>query len=298
MNDFYEKLDELFLAGDHAAVETFLSKAISETGGNTPERAGLLNELGGFYRGLSRFPESEETFKQALNIFETLGMGATPEYATVLLNLAGLYRIIGDADKAIALFSDAIKKLEEADAQDSYAYVSILNNIALAYQTKGEPAQALEFATKALQIMRAGSGNEHEIASSLNNLAAIHLQLDHLDVSDELISEALAIYDSMVEPNVHHAAALATKAALMCRSGDYDSSLLGFRRSLELTRKFFGENIEFAICKRNISEVCQLLGDISSAVEELTDSLRITKKLLGDDHPSVVALQERLGKLQ
>ena len=222
MNEFYDKLDELYQAGDLKAVEVFLLDAIAGAGALSPERAGLLNELGGFYRGVSRYSESEETFRQSLDLFESIEMGATPEYATVLLNLAGLYRIKGDPDKAIELFFGAMKKLEDAGAYDSYAYVSILNNLALAYQAKDEPERALEYAAKALEKMRSGIGNEHEIASSLNNLAAINLRLGELDTADSLISEALKIYDAMEEPNVHHAAALTTKAALMCRRGGYN----------------------------------------------------------------------------
>ena len=297
MNEFYDKLDELYQAGDLTAVEDFLLDTIAGTGSLSPERAGLLNELGGFYRGVSRYSESEETFRKSLELFESIDMSATPEYATVLLNLAGLYRIKGEVDKAIELFFGAMKKLEDAGAYDSYAYVSILNNLALAYQTKDEPEQALEYAVKALEKMRTGLGSEHEIASSLNNLAAIHLRLGELDAADSLISEALEIYDAMEETNVHHAAALTTKSVLMCRRGDYNDSLIGFRRALELTGRFFGENIEFAICKRNISEVCELLGDIPMAVAELSDSLRIMKQLLGPDHPSVKTTQAKLEKL-
>ena len=270
---------------------------VKETGEYSPERAGLLNELAGFYRGVSRYAESEDTFIQSLTIFESAGMEATPEYATVLLNLAGLHRLAGDADKAVELFRSAMKKLENADACDSYAYVSILNNLALAFQSKGDLIQALEYASKALELMRAGSGREHEVASSLNNLASIRLALGQLDVADELIAESLGMFDAMSEPDVHHAAALTTKAVIMCRKGSHRESLIDFQRALELTKRFFGENIEFAVCRRNISEVFELLGDIPSAIVELSDAVRIMNKLLGPEHASVRSAHKRLDLL-
>ena len=297
MNEFYDKLDELYSAGDLEAVEAFILDTIAETGEQSPERAGLYNELAGFYRGISRYSESEVTFSQSLSIFESIGMYSTPEYATVLLNLAGLYRLMGDADKSIDLFLNAMNKLEDAGSRDSYAYVSILNNLALAYQSKGELILALEYAKSALEIMRAGDGNEHEIASSLNNLAAIQLQLGELDAADRLISEALEIFDNMAEPDVHHAAALTTKAVLMYRKGNYRGSLEGFRRALDLTKRFFGENIEFAICKRNISDVCELLGDIPSAIAELSDAIRIMERIRGPEHDSVLDAKKKLERI-
>ena len=298
MQEFYKKLDELYRSGNLAEIERFIFNAVAETGEDSAERAGLYNELAGFYKGVSRYAESEDMFKRALGIFESAGMSTTPEYATTLVNLAGLYRLTGDADKAVELFKNAMKRLQDADSRNSYAYVSALNNLALAYQAKGELARALEYAQSALEIMRAGGGNEHEVASSLNNLAAIRLQLGELDAADMLISEALEIYDGMTEPNIHHAAALATKAAIICRKGDHHGSLDGFRRALELTRRFFGENIEFAICRRNISEVNELLGDIPSAIAELSDAVRIMENIRGSRHTSVLDARKKLDQLR
>ena len=298
MNEFYDRLDELYGAGDLAAVEAFISDAAAGADEHSPERAGLLNELAGFYRGVSRYAESKDKFEQSLRIFESAGMGATPEYATVLLNLAGLYRITGDAGKAIELFSTAKRILEGAGAADGYAYIGVLNNLALAYKEKGEYASALEYATRAYELIRSGIGKEHEIATSLNNIASIHLSLGETGAANQFISEALEIFDAMAEPDVHHAAALTTKAVLMCRNNDYIGALAYFRRAMDLTKRFFGENIEFAICRRNISEIHERLGDIPSAVEELTDSLRVMERILGNDHASVKSAQAKLAELE
>ena len=297
MNDFYDKLDELYKTGDLAAVEAYLKSEVALADDKTPKQAGLLNELAGFYRGVSRYAESKEAFDKALSIFESAGMSATPQYATVLLNLAGLYRLQGDVDEAINLFINAMKKLEEADESDSYAYVSILNNLALALQSKGEFVSALEYAEKALDKMRQHDGNDHEIATSLNNLASINLNLGQLNEAAALISESLKIYDSMPEPDVHLAAALTTNAVIMARNGNHIDSLKEFRRALELTEVFFGENIEFAICKRNISDVCELIGDNQAAISELSDSIRVFEKLLGSNHATVKSAKTKLEML-
>ena len=298
MNEFYDKLDALYGGGDLAAVEAFILEAVGDAEDGGAARAGLLNELAGFYRGVSRYAESIDAFTRSLEIFDAVGMGATPEYATVLLNLAGLYRMKGEADKAEGLFLSAMKKLEDAGARDSYAYVSVLNNLSLAYQEKGELALALEYAGNALELMRSGIGGDHEIAASLNNLAAIRLRMGDVDAANGLITEALGIYDAMPETDVHHAAALATKAALLCRYGEYHEALEGFRRALELTRRFFGENIEYAICKRNIADVFELLGDKAAAISELTDAARIFERIHGADSGAARDARGRLERLR
>lgn len=298
MNEFYEELDKLYGAGDLAAVEKLILDALAAAGESSMERAGLYNELAGFYRGVSRFDESGDAFERALDIFSSRGMGASPEYATVLLNLAGLYRMKGEADKAVGLFLNAMKKLEDAGEEDSYAYVSVLNNLALAYQEKREPGLAFDYASKALSRMRGGEGNEHEIAVSLNNLAAIEISRGAASDADAYITEALALYDAMPEPNVHHAAALTTKGVLMCRGGDYRNALDCFRRALDLTRHFFGENIEYAACKRNIADVCAALGDTGAAISEQKEALRILERIHGADHPSAREARAGLERLE
>jgi tetratricopeptide (TPR) repeat protein len=297
-NNFYEELDGLYSDGDIAVVEAFVLKAIAGSATDSPERAGLYNELAGFYRGISRYAESEDAFTKALRIFESAGMSATPEYATVLLNFAGLYRVRGEADKAIELFLTAKENLGNAGARNSYAYISIINNLALAYQSKGDYDLALEHANQALELMRSGNGGNHEVAASLNNLAAIHISLGELETADSLVSEALEIYNAMPETDVHHAAAITTKAVIQCRTGDHNGALEGFRKALEFTGRFFGENIEFAVCRRNISDVYEMLGNLPAAITELTDAVRIMEGILGANHPSVQDAKNKLEKMQ
>ena len=298
MNEFYNKLDELYGAGDQTAVEKFILSAIGTYAEGSIERAGLYNELAGFYRGVSRYSESEDAFEQALEIFNEAGMGASAECATVLLNLAGLYRMRGEADNAEQLFIRTMKSLEDAGAEDSYAYVSVLNNLSLAYQEKGDYESAFKYASNALERIRGGAGNEHEVAASLNNLAAIELGKNRIDEAESFISQALAIYDAMPETDVHHAAALTANAVIKYRKGDYRGALDGFRRSLELTRRFFGENIEYASCKRNIADVGELLGDIDLAVSEQADAVRIMERILGADNASVQSAYIKLERLR
>jgi tetratricopeptide (TPR) repeat protein len=180
MNEFYVRLDELRAEGDLAVVEAFILDAVAGSADDSPERAGLYNELGGFYKHIGRYAESEGEFARALGIFEAAGKCEAPEYATVLLNLADT---------------------------------------------------------------------------------------------------------------------LTARAARHCRDGDYHGALGGFRQALELTRRAFGENIDFANCKRNISDICELLGHIPLAITELSDAARILEGILGSDHPTVHEARDKLEQL-
>ena len=298
MDGFYDELETLLDGGNNDAVEAFILRAVSSSPEGSRERAALYNELAGFYRGINRQIDAENAFLESLELFEALDMVSSPEYVTVATNLSGLYRMKSEVDKAILLFRNAMKKVDNADEQSSYSYISILNNLALAHQEKGEFGEALEYAENALALLRDGHGTAHEIAASLNNLAAIRIKLNEYDEADRLINESLSLYGTMQETDIHIAAALTTKAVVQCRTGDYSGALEGFRRSLGFIGNFFGENAEFAICKRNIANVCELLGDLPAAIAELTDSARIMERILGMDNQTVEELHEKIRQLE
>jgi len=297
MDEFYEELDKLYEVGNQGAIESFIIGTIGKFEYVDEQRsltcASIYNELAGFYRGVSRYAESADAFLTSLSIFEENGYRASSEYATILLNLAGLRRLTGDIVNAIELFLTAKDIFESAGAKDTYAYISTLNNIALAYKESGDYDQALAYAAGALDHIRQ-SGDDHDIATSLNNLAAIYLETGDLSSAGDLISEAFVLYDRMPEKNVHYAAALSTKASLLYRAGDYIGALANFRRALDWTNRFFGENIEFAICKRNISDVLEQLGDIHAAVIELSYAAAVMDRILGAEHPSVIETRRKL----
>jgi tetratricopeptide (TPR) repeat protein len=215
---FFERLDELFKQDDPGAVESFMLKSLSELAhsrqNGSPECASIMNELASFYRGVSRYNESAEYFRRALDTLEQNGMNHSPQYAIILMNLAGMRRLLGQPAAAMEIFLKAKSMLEDAGHEHSYEYSSVLNNLSLAHQDAGEFEKACELASAALDYMRRSAGMEHEIATSLNNLANIRLRQEKIDAAETLVSEALEIYESMTEKNSHHAAALSTWASI------------------------------------------------------------------------------------
>ena len=108
MQDFHEKLDELYESGDGDNIERFILDAISSAEENSFELAALYNELAGLYKITGRFADSEKAFTNALETFERGDFEATSEYITVLINLVGLYRVRGDFAQALVTFRNAL----------------------------------------------------------------------------------------------------------------------------------------------------------------------------------------------
>jgi len=292
----FESLDRLYIEGNCTAIEHLLLNAISdfESAGkkNTPECASVLNELAGFYRGVSRYADSLQAFELSLTILSQSNLENTAQYATVLLNLAGLYRLAGRFDDSLKSFLKAKSLLESGT--DPYAYVSVLNNISLLYQDIGELDTGYEYASKALEFIRSNGSSEHETASSLNNLACFCIKMGRLDEARKLILEALSIYDAM-PGNVHHSAALSTMATIYYQCGDYEDALKTFERSLSLTERSFGRNIEYATTLNSIALTYKALGNKAKALENQCLACELIEDILGKDHPR--AIEYRCGLL-
>ena len=66
---FYGDLDEKYLQGDLTAVERFLLESIRQAEktpqGSRDELIAIYNELGSFYRGISRYAQSIAAFEKA-----------------------------------------------------------------------------------------------------------------------------------------------------------------------------------------------------------------------------------------
>jgi len=79
--------------------------------------------------------------------------------------------------------------------------------------------------------------------------------------------------------------------------GNFRGALEGFRWALELTQQIFGEDVELAECRRSISDIYKQLGDLSSAVSELSGATRTFESILGTEHPSAISSRRSLEQL-
>ena len=249
LDNFYEHLDRLYQAGDLKAVEQYLQNCSLQCG--LPEKISALNELGGFYRGISRYQESEEAFCEAMALLEQIGQGSTARFATVLLNLAGTYRLSGHLDEAEAMLQQAIEQLDT----EEYAYAGALNNLSLVKQAQGDLAEAERLSRQALDWIRGHGAPAHELATSYNNLAALCMHQQKLPQAQQMLDKAMEIYDCMQEPNVHLAAACSTQGVLCYAQRDWAGAEKAFQRALELTEHFFGQNEEYRTTLQNLALV-------------------------------------------
>jgi len=150
------------------------------------------------------------------------------------------------------------------------------------------------------------SGDNVKRAVLLNELAGFYEDEGRFTEAENAFRQALKAYESEgLESTpeysavaLNYAAAVTLKAGAMFRAGSHFEALGEFRRALDLALGFFGENIEYAQCKISISEVYALLGELPSAITEMSGAVRIMERILGENDRSVKEARTRLEELK
>jgi tetratricopeptide (TPR) repeat protein len=303
ISNVLEKLDALFRQGDQQAIEAYFAELLFdyEAAGKTDsmEYATLLNELAGWYRGISRYEDSERYFVQMLSILEKNGLQDSVAYARILLNAAGLYRLTNRFDEALDASLTAKAIIEANPQDDEYAFASALNSITLAYLAKGDLSSAESTATESLAFARNSSAaGNHEIATALSNLASVSVRMGSFNKAELLLREALELHEQMEQENFHHGAVLSALGTVLHSQERYSEAVAVFQQSVEATERFFGKNIEYAIGQYNLARTLEALGNVLDATAHQLKALEVTNDLLGADHAKTRKFQEYLTKLQ
>ena len=96
----------------------------------------------------------------------------------------------------------------------------------------------------------------------------------------------------------HYAAALNSLAGFLYGEGDYRRAVETYQKAAEYTKRWFGENVEYAVTYQNMSWACQALGKTGEACDALTEAERVFKKLFGPDHERTQAVRDSLRRLR
>lgn len=293
-----QQLDELYQLGQNQQAANLLLDALKQwEDGPATQYALLANELAGVYRGISQFDASLHWFHAAMKRLEENDLRQSKQYATVVMNCAGAYRLMGNLPHAETQFLSAKALLEQLELTEDYVYTSTLNNLSLVYRAMGNLDQAEALGADALWRVRQLEGAEHEVATSLNNLAGIRLAREDLTGAEDLLDEALTLYDQMVQPNIHHSSALETRGVVRLRQGRAADALADFQRAQALVLTFSGENLEYAISCENIALLLHRLGRQEESILSQRQAVSLLEQLLPADHPRLQRSRQTLERL-
>ena len=249
LTDFFAALDTLYTDGKTKEIEAFLRRTMEEhricCGGHDQIFTAALNELGTYYRGVSRYEESARAFEEAGRDILSYGTKDTVDYATNRINLAGTLRLMKQYSQALTLYEEAGNIYTRLNGKRTYYYAALLNNISLVYLDQKNYQKALDYTEQALQIIRILPGHMEEHAVSLINRGTAYWHLGQEEAAATDAKKALSIYDALSEKGVHYAAALNLCGTIDMKRGHYDQAYQRFCASRDHTYHLFGENEEY-----------------------------------------------------
>ncbi|MDO4287487.1 MAG: tetratricopeptide repeat protein [Eubacteriales bacterium] len=303
LEKFYQALDLQYSQGDLDQIERFLLESAAQMNEDAAERVGeqiaVYNELGSFYRGISRYENSISAFRLAEELAEKEMGEKSTQYATVLNNMAGTYRLMGKYEEAIGLFQKSVQIYRLNGEQQTYAYASVLNNMALVYRETKQLKTAIEYLEEALSIIETMPQCQQEVAVTYNNLTALYHAAGDTEKAKKCVELAIREFEKCADvENVHYAAGLNSFAGFLYADGAYEEALALYQKSAEYTKRFFGENIEYGVTCQNMYWVYEKTGQWKEAIAALQQAKQTFQRLLGEKHERTRAVADDLKRLK
>lgn len=300
LEDFYQCLNECCARGELERVEGFLLRRVERGQAGELEADELIaacNELGALYRDTGRYERSMAAFEQA----KALAADGPDQggYATILNNMAGTCRLMKDHARAIDLFLEALEICRRNGEQDSPAYAGLLQNLSLAYQETKQYQKAIQCLERALELVQALPAYRQEAAVTYNNLTALYHAAGEDGRAMECVDRALQSYEQCPEEErFHYTAVLNSLAGFLFAQGNCLRALTLYQKSAKHTRRFLGENEEYAVTCQNMRWVYEKMGERGQAAQCLDRAQRVYERLLGAEHERTRAVADDARRLR
>lgn len=163
----------------------------------------------------------------------------------------------------------------------------------------GRLEAAAENLERALEMLRRMPGHLHEEAVTYHNLTTLYHRMGRQEDARRCLELALAAFeDCGGGEDPHYAAALNSLAGFLYGGGDYARAVESYRKAAEYTKRWFGENVEYAVTLQNMSWAWQAMGKPGEARRCLEEAERVFSALFGPEHERTQAVRDALRRLE
>ena len=269
INGFFAKLDAFFAGRDMQAAEAYMKESLNtaEDSGDLRSATAICNELGGYFRKLSRYEEGAALYEKALAYIEQLGLSGSEHHATTLINYATTCTQAGEREKALSFFQKAAEIFAEKGLTADYRVAALHNNISSLYQDAADLPNAEKHLRMALSVLEGLAETGLEIAITYTNWAQLCLAADRLADAEEKVLLALDAFEKAGGGHdTHYAAAVNVLGKINYTKGDYPAAIAQFKEAMDLIQQEFGDgNMSYAVLCDNTARCYRQLGDTELA---------------------------------
>lgn len=207
--------------GDYAQSEAYFKEALKTArsfGLSDPYQGRVLNNLGALYTSMKDIGRAEKALKNAIVVLEGQTGRDRVELASVYANLGAIHVQRKKWDSAAALLDKALFVLRDSkNPLEILANAGVLDLVAVMHHNRKHFDEAERAFRKAYETRRALLGEEHPLPLLTGvKLAATLMPMARYDEAEDLINDALRVYEKTSRSNSADAAtALEQMAALL-----------------------------------------------------------------------------------
>lgn len=258
VNQFYQKLDELYAGHDTAAIENYMTESLARARqeNDTAAITAVGNELAGLYRASGRIDQAITLSQEVLQKLKEMGQETTENFAAALQNAASILTVAGEMDTALEMYQTVKRILEYRGLQQDYRMAALYNNISAVYREKEEFEKAEDAASQSISIISRLPENRVELATSMVNLGEVQARMEKFDQAQASLERALQIYEEETDGrDPHYAAATAALGNMYFYRKEPEQAAPYFRKALQLIERDYGRNQFYEMIERNLKLV-------------------------------------------
>jgi tetratricopeptide (TPR) repeat protein len=208
-----------------------------------------------------------------------------------------------EAGKYAEAIEVAIRLSEEALSQcgeNHPEYANAENNLGLLYYEQERFTEAGTHLERALSIRRKlEKSRPLDLASSLNNVAALHRDTARYTSAEQLYQEALRVWKDEAKQPSEYSVALLGLATLYGMTGRLEDAEEKLGRALQAIKSTFGEgHPSFATAINNLAALKKTQGNLPEAEALYRRAVDIISRTLGAEHPKYANLLNNLAMVE
>jgi tetratricopeptide (TPR) repeat protein len=279
--------------------------------------ATLVFNVGQVHRRRGEFDTASTSYELALNILQNSTSTSTAMIYNLLIpilhNMGQLLYRRGDLPMAMETYNRALDYAQIMHGESHVDVASALNCLGVLHYhansadsddekinkvENSSTSEAMELFQKSLVIRTNCIGHDHvDVATTLNNIGRIHVQLDEFDEALGYYEDSLRIRRNCLGTNSLDYAATAFNAGQSLHQlGNLDEAADLYREFLRVALMKFGHSHrDVAVVLSGIAQIHQEKKEYDKALELYEESLCAGKAALGENHSEIAMLYNRIG---
>ncbi len=300
---YLSNLAQVHLAqGEHQKAEEKCQEAIkiNEENGNKihPTHAINLRNLASIYSRQGRYDDAENLYKQALDIQQQIYGKEHRDVAESLMYLAVHHIQQSDYNKAEKLLIRAQEIYKSVLSTSHPKYADVLSVFGNFYCYQKEYEKAKKSYEYAIDIVNKSLGNKHlKYLKKLNDYAAFLANKNHTEEARKFYQKSLDIVEAVFGENNPIVSEYMLMIAETQRSlGDEKKAEDIYAKAIGIYENDESINPDFSEGLMRLIEIYESQGRYDEVGALYKRLLEVSQKLLGNEHPNVVNILNKLAK--